>query len=43
MLDKIRKEWKELTLHNIKEYNFKEASEKIRKMKKYPENLGFIE
>lgn len=42
-LDKIRKEWKELTLHNVKENNFKNASIKIRKMKKYPENLGFIE
>jgi hypothetical protein len=43
MLDEIRKEWKNLTLHNVKERNFKRASKQIRKMKKYPENLGFIE
>lgn len=42
MLDEIRNEWKDLTLHNVKEYNFEKASEMIRKMNTYPEKLAFL-
>jgi hypothetical protein len=42
VLDEIQNDWKDLTLHNVKEYNFKRASEMIRNMKTYPESLAFL-
>lgn len=42
VLDDIQKDWKELTLHNVKEYNFKRATKMIKSMKVYPENLAFL-
>jgi hypothetical protein len=43
VLDEIQSDWKDLTLHNVKEYNFKRASQMIRNMKTYPENLAFLQ
>lgn len=42
ILSEIQSEWTELTLHNVKEYNFKRASEMIKAMKVYPEKLSFL-
>ncbi len=42
VLEEIQIDWKELTLHNVKEYNFKRASKMIKNTKAYPENLAFL-
>lgn len=42
-LEEIRVEWKKLTLHNVKEYNFQRASKIINKLKRYPNKLEFHE
>jgi hypothetical protein len=42
VLSEIQSEWSNLTLYNVKERNFKIASEMINKMKVYPENLSFL-
>jgi hypothetical protein len=42
VLEEIQKDWKNLTLHNVKEYNFKRASKMIKNTKAYPGNLAFL-
>jgi hypothetical protein len=42
VLDDIQKDWKELTLYNVKECNFKRASKMIKSMKVYPDNQAFL-
>ena len=42
VLGEIQSEWADLTLHNVKEYNFKRASNMIKGMKIYPSNLSFL-
>lgn len=42
-LEKVRLDWQKLTLHNVKESNFLKATNWIKKLKKYPENLSFID
>ena len=42
VLDEIQRDWRDLTLHNVKEYNFKRASKMIQNMKAYPKNLAFL-
>lgn len=42
VLCEIQSDWTDLTLNNVKEYNFKRASDMIKAMKVYPENLSFL-
>lgn len=42
VLSNIQSDWEDLTLYNVKEKNFERASNMIRKMKIYPENLAFL-
>lgn len=42
LLTEIQSEWEDLTLYNVKEYNFSTATKMIKRMKVYPENLSFI-
>lgn len=42
MLEEIQSDWQDLTLHNVKEYNFNRASKMIKNAKAYPENLAFL-
>lgn len=42
VLNEIQNDWKDLTLYNVKEYNFKRASKLIKNTKIYPENSAFL-
>jgi hypothetical protein len=42
VLSEIQSEWEELTLYNVKEKNFKQASKMIQIMKIYPEKFSFL-
>lgn len=42
ILSEIQSEWEDLTLYNVKEYNFSTATKMIKRMKVYPDNLSFI-
>lgn len=43
LLEEVRIEWNRLNLLNVNERNINKAREMIRRLGKYPENLGFLD